>query len=144
MYVVYIWQTLHPETSSAYAWDITPAGRSNDSLDPGGLTGIYPEWKEWKQSPSVKHPKAEHGRSERNKYPYERRDTQEDEPSGEHLCLNLHQQLEAKQRQKTQKWCKLFFSPARFLWRQGWCDQSLSTHSYLTTFKPQFFLYLKY
>lgn len=85
MYVVHRWQTARSHTDLLCA-SVAPAGTSTDSPDRGALAGIDSE--KCQVFLSIKYSKAEHGRrTERNKYPSERRDTWEDEPSGEHLCL---------------------------------------------------------
>ena len=59
----------------------------------------------------LKTPKAEHGRrSERNKYPSERRDTWEDEPSGEHLCLTFTNNLKLNRGRRLRNDVSFFFA----------------------------------
>lgn len=119
--------------NSVYTSDVTTADMSSDSPDPQGY--IQSKRKKWKQFLLIKCYTAEHGRgSKRNKYPHEQRDTWEDGPCGEHLCLTFTNSLKLN-RAKAQKWCKLFFF-FLILQRQDQCDQSLSAHSYLIIFEP--------
>lgn len=93
--------------NSVYTSDVTTADMSSDSPDPQGY--IQSKRKKWKQFLLIKCYTAEHGRgSKRNKYPHEQRDTWEDGPCGEHLCLTFTNSLKLN-RAKAQKWCKLFF-----------------------------------
>lgn len=93
--------------NSVYTSDVTTADMSSDSPNPQGY--IQSKRKKWKQFLLIKCYTAEHGRgSKRNKYPHEQRDTWEDGPCGEHLCLTFTNSLKLN-RGKAQKWCKLFF-----------------------------------